>query len=142
MTKLKIFSVFTILIVFLAFKNSEKILETFYTTYDPAKQDKAAPILFDENQQLEDLKYLSSDDFMGRATGHKGGLKARDFIVEKFPEELSGKKIEDNKDDPSKRRKNDRLTRRKARLERKIKRQENKDKKTYAKKKGKIKRGK
>ena len=54
----------------------------------------------------------------------------------------TAKKIEDNKDDPSKRRKNDRLTRRKARLERKIKRQENKDKKTYAKKKGKIKRGK
>ena len=47
-----------------------------------------------------------------------------------------------NKDDTTKRRKNDRLTRRKARLERKIKRQENKDKKTYAKKKGKIKRGK
>ena len=54
----------------------------------------------------------------------------------------TAKKIEDNKDDPSKRRKNDRLTRRKARLERKVKRQENKDKKTYAKKKGKIKRGK
>ena len=41
----------------------------------------------------------------------------------------TAKKIEDNKDDPSKRRKNDRLTRRKARIERKIKRQENKDKK-------------
>lgn len=54
----------------------------------------------------------------------------------------TAKKIEDSKDDPSKRRKNDRLTRRKARLERKVKRQENKDKKTYAKKKGKIKRGK
>jgi len=54
----------------------------------------------------------------------------------------TAKKIEDNKDDPSKRRKNDRLTRRKARLERKVKRQENKNKKTYAKKKGKIKRGK
>ena len=54
----------------------------------------------------------------------------------------TAKKIEDNKDDPSKRRKNDRLTRRKARLERKIKRQENKHKKTYAKKNGKIKRGK
>ncbi|NQY05506.1 MAG: M28 family peptidase [Flavobacteriaceae bacterium] len=98
MTKLKIFSVFTILIAFLAFKNSEKILETFSTTYDPAKQDKAAPILFDENQQLEDLKYLSSDDFMGRATGHKGGLKARDFIVEKFQklglEKLNGSYIQ------------------------------------------------
>ena len=52
------------------------------------------------------------------------------------------KKIEDNKDDASKRKKNDRLTRRKARLERKVKRQENKDKKKYAKKQGKIKRGK
>ena len=38
----------------------------------------------DEEQQILHLKHLSSEQFEGRATGHKGGLLARDYIAKEF----------------------------------------------------------
>lgn len=39
---------------------------------------------FDQGSLLKDREFLSSDEFEGRATGHRGGIKARDFIKNKF----------------------------------------------------------
>lgn len=41
-------------------------------------------IAIDSLAQIEELKILSSDDFMGRATGTKGAIMARDYIKNKF----------------------------------------------------------
>ena len=119
---------------------------------EPKKEEKNGSVAnmrsplnetFDEEfARLEATKGQGKSMMQGQALDEVTVTGTKKKTRTEHRRDKTAKKIEDNKDDPSKRRKNDRLTRRKARLERKIKRQENKDKKTYAKKKGKIKRGK
>lgn len=43
-------------------------------------------IILNEEEQLTHLKELASEAFQGRATGHTGGILARDYIVKTFEE--------------------------------------------------------
>lgn len=108
----------------------------------PSMRSPLSETFDEEFARLEATKGQGKSMMQGQSLDEVTVTGTRKKTRAEHRRDKTAKKIEDNKDDPSKRRKNDRLARRKARLERKVKRQENKDKKTYAKKKGKIKRGK
>lgn len=119
------------------------------TKEEPTKEsspaDMRSPLseTFDEEfARLENTKGKGKSMMQGQALDEVTVTTTKKKTRAEHRRDKTKKKIEDNKDDASKRKKNDRLTRRQARLERKVKRQENKDKKKYAKKQGKIKRGK
>jgi Zn-dependent M28 family amino/carboxypeptidase len=54
---------------------------------------------YDYDQVLFDLKELSSDAYEGRAIGTAGGIKARDYIVERF-QEIGLKKLDTSYSQP------------------------------------------
>ena len=108
----------------------------------PSMRSPLSETFDEEFARLEGTKGKGKSMMQGQALDEVTVTTTKKKTRAEHRRDKTKKKIEDNKDDASKRKKNDRLTRRQARLERKVKRQENKDKKKYAKKQGKIKRGK
>jgi len=53
------------------------------TVSQKSSEDQA---YFDEDQLLQHIKTLSSDDYEGRRTGTKGAIKAKQYIVDQFKE--------------------------------------------------------
>jgi len=75
----KYLSLYFVLLMMLSCK--EQSQETIEQTVE---HSKVKTQLFDSNALLERVKFLSLDSLEGRRTGEKGGLIARDYVVNQF----------------------------------------------------------
>lgn len=57
-----------------------------FSCAQPKTTETSAQTMFNEDQLLEHVKVLSSDNFEGRATGERGNDSARAYIIEQFKE--------------------------------------------------------
>lgn len=80
MTKFKLYSLVVIALFTLSCKDQSKDTAQETTTIEKPKE------LFNAEALLERVEYLASDSLEGRQTGSKGGLIAREYVINQFKE--------------------------------------------------------